>query len=382
MPDASNPMRDQVLATPGALRAAFADMERAVRVILGTPEIYRIRRLVLTGSGDSRFAAKAAEMAMLEHGGVPIEVRPPMEAGRYHAALSRRRDLENTLLIALSNSGEAARVCEAAALYRARGAGALAITRAAASPLATAAGRALVLPIPALPPSPGFAPYLFQFTALALLAIRIGEVRMSMTMDRAQALRRALMVRFDELERVVQAVDEPCRLLAAKLKDKTRFEFVGAGPSFAVSEYGAAKILEATGGSAIAVELEEWTHVNYFDAAPEEIATQLTMPRRSRAESRGMELLTYMTKLGRAVTVIGAGAVAEAGRERGQTVLEIDCDVAEPLSPLLLSAPHALFAAHLAAQTGAEYGRGTKGRWEDAADGSTVQKSVMWAGGR
>lgn len=305
-----------------------------------------------------------------------------MEAGRYHADLSRRRDLESTLLIALSNSGAAARVCEAASLYRARGAGALAITRDGGSPLAAAAGRALVLPIPALPPSPGFAPYLFQFTALALLAIRIGEVRMSMTMDRAAALRRALMVCFDALERVVQTVDEPCRRLAAKLKDRKFFEFVGAGPSFAASEYGAAKILEATGGRATACELEEWTHLNYFDAAPEGIATQLTMPRGSRAESRGMELLAYMMKLGRSVTVIGAGAVAEAACEHGHTVLEIDSNVAEPWSPLLLSAPHALFAAHLAALTGAEYGRGTKGRWEDAADGRTVHQSAMWAGDR
>lgn len=305
-----------------------------------------------------------------------------MEAGRYHADLSHRRDLENTLLIALSNSGAAARVCEAASLYRARGAGALAITRDGGSPLATAAGRALALPIPAFPRSPGFAPYLFQFTALALLAVRIGEVRMAMTMDRAQALRRALTARFDELLRVVQALDEPCRLLATKLKEKKHFEFVGAGPSFATSEYGAAKILEATDGHAVAVELEEWTHLNYFDAAPEEIATQLTLPRGSHAESRGLELLAYMTKLGRSVTVVGAGTVAEAARERGQAVLEIDSDVAEPWSPLLLSAPHALVAAHLAALSGAEYGRGAKGRWEDAADGRTVQKSAIWASGR
>ena len=95
---------------PGALKATFADVERSVRLVLTTPEIYHIRRIVLTGSGNSRFAAKAVEMAMLEHAGVAIEVRPPMEAGRYHAELSRRRDLENTLLIALSNSGAAAPV--------------------------------------------------------------------------------------------------------------------------------------------------------------------------------------------------------------------------------------------------------------------------------
>jgi glucosamine--fructose-6-phosphate aminotransferase (isomerizing) len=382
MPDASNPMRDQILATPGALKSQFAEMERTVRLVLSTPEIYRVRRIVLTGSGDSRFAAKAAEMAVLEHACVPVEVRPPMEAGRYHADVSGQRDLENTLILALSNSGAAARVCEAAALYRARGANVLAITGNSAGSLATAAGRALVLPVPMLPKGPGFAAYLFQFCALVLLAIRIGEVRMTMTMDQAQALRRALIARLDELDSLVHTVDAPCRALAMKLDDGKLFEFVGAGPGFAVSEYGAAKLLEAVGRHAFACELEEWTHLNYFDAAPEEIATLLTVPRASRAEGRALELLVYMTKLDRSLTVVGGGSVADAARRSGHAVISGDSDIAETWSPLLLSAPHALLAAHLSALTGAEYGRGGKGRWADSADAGTVQKSALWTGGR
>src|SRR5262245_52720914 len=238
MPD-SNTMRDQVLAAPAALRAGFDAMERAIRLALATPEIYRIRRILLTGSGDSRFAAKAAELAVLEHAGTPVEVRPPMEAGRYHAQLMADRDLANTLVIALSNSGKAARVSEAAALYRRRGATVLAITRDGTGPLAMAAGRTVVLPIPYLLAGPGVAPYLFQFIALVLIAIRIGEVRMTTTMDRAQALRRTLKACSDELERDIVAVDGPCRVLAPQLAGKRLLEFVGAGPSFGVSEYAA-----------------------------------------------------------------------------------------------------------------------------------------------
>jgi glucosamine--fructose-6-phosphate aminotransferase (isomerizing) len=382
MPDTGNAMRDQVFATPGALRAAFADMERAARLVLSTPEIYRTRRILLTGSGDSLFAAKAAEMALLLHAGLSIEVRPPMEAGRYHADVSRPADLENTLVLALSNSGAAARVVEAASLYRARGANVLAITRDSGSPLATAAGRALILPAPALPSGPGFSSYLFAFLALALLAIRIGEVRMVMTMDQAQALRRDLDARLDELARIITASDRMCRELAAKLRETKLFEFVGAGPLSAVSEYGAAKILEASGRHALARDLEEWTHLNYFDGAPEEIATLMTIPRASRAESRAVELLAYMSKLGRSVTVIGAGEAADAARKISHTVLSVDGDISEAWSPLLLSAPHALLAAHFAELSGAEYGRGSKGRWEDSADASTVQKSRMWDGGQ
>lgn len=382
MPDTGNAMRDQIFATPGALKAAFADLERAARLVLTTPEIYRTRRIVLTGSGDSLFAAKAAEMALLQHTGLAIEVRPPIEAGRYHADVSRRADLENTLVIALSNSGRAARVVEAASLYRARGANVLAITRDSGSPLAAAAGRALILPVPVLPSGPGFASYLFALLALALLAIRIGEVRMMMTMDQAQAQRRDLDARLDELTRVIDASDEPCRALAAKLRETKLFEFVGAGPSSAVSEYGAAKMLEASGRHALARDLEEWTHVNYFDAVPEEIAIQMTIPGGSRAEGRAVELLAYMTKLGRSITVIGGGETADVAGGSGHTVLRVDSDIAEAWAPLLLSAPHALLAAHIAELSEAEYGRGSKGRWEDSADASTVQKSRMWDGGK
>jgi glucosamine--fructose-6-phosphate aminotransferase (isomerizing) len=373
-------MREQILATPDALQSALVEIERAVRAVLSTPEIYRIRRIVLTGSGDSRFAAKAAEMALIEHAALPVEVRPPMEGGRYHAQASARRDLENTLLIALSNSGAAARVAEATALYRAGGAGALAITRAGDSRLAAAAGRALLLAVPPLPAGPGFAPYLFQFCALALLSIRFGEVRMSITMDQAQSLRNELTNRVLELGEVIRLSDETCRKAAARLAETRVFEFVGAGPSFAVAEYAAAKMLEAVGRHAVAADIEEWAHLNYFDAAPDEIATHVFVPSGSRAESRAIELIAYMTKLGRAVTVIGAGGAADAARRLGHAVLEVESNAAESWSPLLLSAPPALLTAHLAAATGAEYGRGAKGRWSDAADSSTVQKSMLWAG--
>ena len=62
--------------------------------------------------------------------------------------------------------------------------------------------------------------------------------------------------------------------------------------------------------------------------------------------------------------------------------MPVPATVPEIWSPLLLSAPYALLAAHLAALTGAEYGRGSKGKWDDSADASTVQKSVLWEAGK
>jgi glucosamine--fructose-6-phosphate aminotransferase (isomerizing) len=304
-----------------------------------------------------------------------------MEAGRYHAVLSSRKDLESTLVIALSNSGAAARVCEAAGLYRQAGAKILAVTKNSESRLAGLADYTLRAPVPSLPNAPGFGPYLFALVALILLGLRIGEVRMGVTMDEAQALRKTLLGHFDDLAAAITATDAQARTVAEMLAGKDLLEFVGAGPNTATAEYGAAKILEASGRHAFARDLEEWTHLNYFDAAPDRIATFMAIPAESRATSRALELLAYMKKLGRSVVVVGGGPAAERAAGQGFPVLTVTPPIAEIWSPLLLCAPLAVIAAHLAALTGAEYGRGGKGPWADSADARTVQKSEFWEPG-
>ncbi|MEF2071974.1 SIS domain-containing protein [Consotaella aegiceratis] len=361
-----NPMRDQILATPAALKAAFDELELAVRLVLSFEEIFRSRRIVLTGSGDSYFAAAAAEFAFLKHAGLPVEVRTPLDAGRYHAAVSRPRDIENTLVVALSNSGGAARTAEAAGLYRARGALVLALTKDRDSRLAAAADKTLVTPVPTLPPAPGYGAYLFALLALQLLAIRLGEVRAEMTMDQAQALRMDLKRHLDDLAAVTEATDAPARSVADKLQAAALIEFLGAGPSRAVADYGAAKILEACGRHALARDLEEWVHLNYFDGAPAEIATMAILPVGSRATSRVDEVAAYWAKLRANFTVVG-------GPMDGAAALPVQPAIAEEFSPLLTSVGPALVTAHLSELLGADYGRGATGPWSDCRDAATVQ---------
>lgn len=352
-----------------ALAAAFEPLERDARLILSTPLIYRTRRIIMIGSGDSYFAAKAAEMAMLVHAGIPVEARPPLEAGRYHARYSTRRDLENTLVIALSNSGAAARVCEAAALYREAGATVLAVTKDPQSRLAGAADHVLTLAVPSFPSAPGFGPYQFALSALLLLAVRIGEVRMGMTMDEAQALRGKLRGLYQTLEDTIAANEPAARRLADTLSSSTMFEFLGSGPSRAVADYGAAKMLEASGRHALSADLEEWTHLNYFDRDPGGIATILVLPPAGRSDSRAAELRQYINRLGRKLAVVGEDFPIASGLD-------------EIWSPVVTSAPLALLAAFIAENDGAEYGRGSKGPWSDSADASTVQRSAIVEAGK
>ena len=371
-------MREQILMTPAALKAGFAGLELSVRLVLETPAIYRLRRIVLIGSGNSYFAAKAAEMALLSHSGLSVEVRTPLEAGRYHAQYSDRRDLENTLVIALSNSGAAARVAEAAQLYREAGAQVLAITKNSESRLAGIAHHVLAVPIPVLPSAPGFGPFAFALVSLFLLGLRLGEVRMRITMDEAQAHRGKLLAHFDDLAAVIDTNDGPAQAAAATLAERQLVEFVGAGPSAAIADYGAAKLLEASGRHALARDLEEWTHLNYFDAEPQTIATCIVQPSGGRGEGRALELFEYMSRLGRMILLVGAGRLADLARAQHQLVLPVVQPISEIWSPLLSSAPLALVAAHQAELLGTRYGRGGIDGWADSADAGTVQKSQFW----
>lgn len=367
MPSTDNPMRDQIIATPAGLKAGFEHFERDARLAVPTPLVYRTRRIILIGSGDSYFAAKAAELALMAHSGIPVEVRTPLEAGRYHAAYSSAPDMENTLVVAISNSGGAARVCEAATLYRQAGATVLALTKAPQGRLARICDHVLIAPVPGLPSAPGYGPYLFAFVGLLLLGIRFGEVRMNILMDDAQALRGRLADHFDDLETLTAAMDVPVAALAESMSKASLFEFVGGGPNLAVAEYGAAKLLEAAGRHALARDVEEWTHLNYFDRAPGEIATLMIDPQGSRSASRNEEVRTYMRRLGRHLAVVGTGEDMPPLPE-----------ISELWSPLFTSLPVALFAARMAALDGEDYGRGSKGAWSGSADASTVQKSAMF----
>jgi glutamine---fructose-6-phosphate transaminase (isomerizing) len=375
-------MREQIFATPGALLAGFDALELNARLAVETPDIYRTRRIVLTGSGDSYFAAKAAEAACWVDGQIGAEVRTPLEAGRYASQLLPIREIENTLVIALSNSGGAARVAEAATLWRNAGARVLAVTKNKSGRLAGLADRTLLLPVPDLPNAPGFGPYLFAMLGLQLFGIRFGEVRMTITMDEAQALRGRLKRHLGDLEALIAALDEPARRVAEATSSKALFEFVGAGPNLAVAEFGAAKLLEATGRHALARDLEEWTHLNYFDKAPGEVATIVAVSAGSVAQGRAVELLAYMHKLGRSLVVVGAGETADTARQLGHAVLSIAPEIPERWSPLYTSAAMALVAAHLSELDGAEYGRGGKAPWDDSVTAATVQQSGIWEPGK
>ena len=73
----------QIKSLPELIPEVVATMEPPARTILSTPEIYGVRQIILTGSGDSYFAAASVAPAMRAWTGLPVQAMTAMEAARY-----------------------------------------------------------------------------------------------------------------------------------------------------------------------------------------------------------------------------------------------------------------------------------------------------------
>lgn len=380
-----NMMRAQVFATSKALSAFFDALEVKARTLLTTPQIYHIQNIIITGSGDSLFAAQSVKTAIETYSNCLVSVKTPLEVARYCTSSLPEHQKNRTMLICISNSGEAARVVEAAQAWRGQLSLVVALSKNPGSRLALSCDKTLSIDIGQLPPAPGFAGYQVSAYALLLLAVRLGEVTLHHTMDRAQSIRANLKTMIATLADIVGRVDPIAEQLAVKLQKSELIEFVG--PNLGLVDYGVAKILEASGRHALARDLEEWMHLNYFDAKPDRITTVLVVPANSKSASRAQEVDFFMRKLGRQIIRVGA-SYADTGDTGEHSPLGAQARIAEPdflLEPLLdelcsalyLSPVLALLAAHLAERDSAEYGRGAKGVWEDCQDAATVQRSKI-----
>ena len=79
----NNPMRENAWDVPALVRSQCAEIERNGRMVLTTPEIWQLRRIIVIGCGDSYAAGLSMKPAMERLTGLPVEVMPAMQLARY-----------------------------------------------------------------------------------------------------------------------------------------------------------------------------------------------------------------------------------------------------------------------------------------------------------
>jgi len=359
---------------PELLPRLVEAIEPRARRVLSTPEIYRVRQIILTGSGDSHIAAESAAPALRAWTGLPVQPLKAMDAARYLTQGTKKYSerLRGCLVVCVSHSGEAARVIEAAQRTRASGAQTLALTAHPDSRLGHAAANVLALTVPDAGTVPGTSSYCASLLGLYLLGIRIAEVRLRISMDAANALRNALTKLQAPMARAIEICEEPLMARAQAWAHCRVADVLGSGPGAGAAAYSAAKLIEATGIHAVSQDIEEFFHLNYFVADPAEVATLVFSGASSTGAGRARELCTTLQDLGRPFLLLTDDAAF--GPPEHSLVLPA---VPEWLSPLLAVIPATLLAALWADRSGAEYFRGHSGRWRASQSGALVRGSAI-----
>lgn len=332
-------------------RTEVSAIDHAVRAALTSLEIQSLHKVYIMGDGDSFHGSLSSELAFESFTGLPCEPMSAMRFREYGADFMFTNFPNDTLVVGISASGGTQRVEEA--LKRAAAASDKAITVALTgnpeSRVAKAASRVISAKLPFIGPSPGIRTYQGTLMGLALIAIRIGEVRGRYHNHEANAIRAEMAALGDVLDATLEANREVTEAAAKALAGFPTQVWLGSGPSFGTAMFSAAKVVEAAGQFAIGQDLEEWAHVERF-IYPDEMPTFIIAPP-GRSYGRAADLARQAKGLGRKII-----AVVDSNDEEiasiSDFVFPIVGSVREEFAPMVYHLPANLFASHLATALG------------------------------
>jgi len=376
-----NSMIAQVESIPQMMRETFQTLDETAKEQLSPELILSLKRIYITGCGDSHHAGLTTQYAFEKLTGLPTHAATALEFARYRAGFLSSWALNTNLVIGISVSGSVARTFEALHLAKNAGATTLSLTATPDSRVGQAGAILFEVPLPPfeLPDgevSPGVRSFFINQMALLLMAVRIGEVKGTIDVNKANALREALSDFADVIEQTIQKNKTGIESLAEEWKDADEFVFVGGGPNYGTALFSAAKVLEASGDPALGQDTEEWAHLQYFQKNASTPTFFITAA--DRDLSRLGECLFAARQIGRRTAVICP--------ETEKDLIEIaDFAFTFPrvkafFSPLVTQIPGELFAAYRAEAIDEPFFRNfTGGRDIENGGGiSRIRTSETW----
>jgi sugar/nucleoside kinase (ribokinase family)/fructoselysine-6-P-deglycase FrlB-like protein len=331
-------MNQEIATIPDVIAGQLADPGGHVRELAGWLDGRGIEHLYLTGCGDSAFAGLAATLAFRRHSRLRAHAVHALDLARYDI----RYLPESSAVLAISYSGKVGRTIEAAAQAAAFGVPVIALTGQADGPLAAAADRILPIEVPTLGFSPGTSTYIGMLCTLIELARR---TRRESEADGGEALRDACEQLAGQAAKTLDGCHEGTADLAARMTSGRFVTFLGAGPNEATARFGAAKLFEASQQVALATNVEEWAHEEYFITRPGDPV--IVVAPAGAARDRAWEILSELEFIGADVTVVSD--LEPPGRADH---LRLAAGAPEELSPVIAALPLAQLGFHLARLAG------------------------------
>ncbi len=323
----------EMLGQPDAIQQTLRAEADGIRDVARALAVGGIRRVYLTGCGDSLAVMIGARLLLETMFGVPCEPVQALELAYYQAGLLGA----DTLVVALSSSGSTTRTVEAVMVAQARGARTLALSNRPASALMRECTDGLCVHAERR----GW-PTQSSTAALALLC-RLGiEVGLATGRPGAAALATALDAMPQTMRRVLAESEPVVRRLAEAQADRRIYLYAGGGPAYASALFGATKMKECSPEHAMALPLEEFHHYNSLKPGDPLFVLAPAGPSVARARDTAEEGRRWR---GHVYAVVSEGETALDNCS--EAVLRLPA-LPEALAALAFSPPVQLFAYHVA----------------------------------
>lgn len=340
-------------------------------------EIYDMKRIIITGCGDSYLAGIAMKPMMEEMTGLDIEICRAVDFSRYYPENRLGQRPNDPLVILISVSGNISRLIEAAKRAKKLGANTLAVTDSEETALAKECNDVLELCVPETERAPGLGAYIATCFALFALCIRIGRVNYAFEPPAEDVFRPGVMSYIQSFSpEVCDKIASEIYPLAKKWKDSKSIDFVGDSGSFASAQFAAWKCIECYGGSAGCEDSENWLHTNYLMGEPESRPAVVFAQKKSPSFGRLVETVAEMCQIRRNVLVI-TDANKESFCEKA-----IVCNIPEAsdyrYAPLMEHVPAVFLASYIGELLGKHYFReGDGDNWEQPTGVYPIRRSEI-----
>ncbi|HTV43257.1 MAG TPA: glutamine--fructose-6-phosphate transaminase (isomerizing) [Candidatus Sulfotelmatobacter sp.] len=310
---------------------------------LSDDELRSIGRIVIAASGTSWHAALAGEYLIEEFADIPVEVEFAHEFCYRNAPLEA-----NTVLLALSQSGETADTLAALREAKRRGRKALAIVNVVGSAIAREVDGGIYMhagPEIAVASTKAFVSTL---VVLALLAVYLGRMR-GLPATTAMQILRALESLPGQVEHIL-AQTAALKKLARKYAKAGDFFFLGRGRMFPIALEGALKLKEISYVHAEGYSAAEMKH-GPIALIDRKTPTVFLAPRDAMYEKTIANLAMIRARKGPVIAVATEGD--KQIRKMADDVIYLP-QTAEQLYPVLAVVPLQLLAYYIAMERGCD----------------------------
>ncbi|MBN2677516.1 MAG: SIS domain-containing protein [Anaerolineaceae bacterium] len=333
---------NEMLEQPRSIQRTLAETDSQIQT-LAAQYAGQIKQVLLIGCGDPFMLGQAAVYALENWAGVKAEAVEAAEFSLYRHGLLDA----NSLVIAITSSGNTVKVLDAVRLARQAGAKTLALTNLSPSPICDEVDDVIQT---RSTPSNSF-PTVTTTIALAALynlTLHWSQASKSLPVESYFLLQQELMSLPQSVARAL-TLETRMGSLAQQLKNAPIYTFLGSGPNWATAQLGAAKMKEISQSRSEAANLEEYAHLFSLSIQPEDPVFLITAD--APIDERNRMVAKFIQGMGGRLFVVGAEKL-QAGWEE----LDIDyipvADHSEMFGPVLAWIPLQMFAYHVSLQKG------------------------------